>query len=460
MVPVNRDLSADNERNNNVGPINEPLYVSVREESMLANMLNNLTRSRNDVMKHIAGAAPNLRGNLHAIQYGITLLMEKYDGHTIDVYKTKDFRKLAKEVFGFISEQTSGRKIFCVTVSSPIMGPSTFYFAYYLTARAVKAEEIKLMVPFLESLTDESLTADIEIDNETNDLVTDETVHKTEPKPPAYVAPTSLPMAPQSLPIVPFSPIANETAVRTKPTLVRQQALVKQSTETEVESEEIPRPTDIEGFWMDNGSEFSIEADRWNGEKAKAEKAAKVEAEEAAKTEGKCCIHCNPEPQIIPGNNFASQATVDILNEIFKAEMPVNCPISASTTPAHPEASISAAQSGLPQEVLDITPINTTPSAVKKAHRNAKSRLSGRKGSRQPQQFNQQQRRNSFGQLPSQVNTLDMAQMNFTVPLHSNLNQTLDEIMNRLSNLETSLKTNVSHKKSHSYHKFPSNKQK
>ena len=440
MVPVTREISAVNERNNNVGPINQPMYVSPREEAILSNMLNNLTRCRNDVMKHIAGAAPNLRETLHTIQYGITLLMEKYDGHTADVYKTADFQKLAKKVFGFISKQSSGRKIFCVTVSSPTMGPSTFYFAYYLTSRAVKAEEIKLMVPFLESLYDESdQTADIEIDNE-NDAsgsVADETVHKTEvkpPAPPAYMAPTSLP-------IVPFSPISAAEG-RKKPVLVRQKALVKQSTETEEAEEELEdahRPKDQHGFWMDNNSEFSIELSKPNA--SNDAKPGKIDKSDS-------------DPYIVKGYQYVSESTAKILNEIFETETLVNYPVLEPVTPPQPEAIVSAADSELPQEVLDITPIVTTPSAVKRAHKNAKSRLSGRKGSRQQNQANQQ--RNSFGQLPNNsVNNIDVAEVNLTVPISSNLNQTLEQIMNRLSNLETSLKKNVSHKKSRNYHSLP-----
>ena len=430
-----RDLAAVNEHNNNVGPINQPLTVSPREESMLVNMLNNLTRSRAEVMKHIAGAAPELRSNLYAIQYGISLLMEKYDGHTTDIYRTADFQKLAKQVFGFISEQSSGRKLFCVTVSSPTMGPSTHYFAYYLTSRAVKPEDIKLMVPFLDSLTDESNSiAEIEIDNEANNLAADETVHKTEvkpPAPPAYMAPTSLP-------IVPFSPISAAEG-RKKPVLVRQKALVKQSTETEEAEEELEdahRPKDQHGFWMDNNSEFSIELSKPN-------------ASDDAK-QGKC----DSDPYIVPGNQYVSESTAKILNEIFETETLVNCPVLEPATPPQPEASVSAANLELPQEVLDITPIVTTPAAVKKAHKNAKSRLSGRKGSRQQNQVNQ--RRNSFGQLPNNsVNNIDVAEVNLTVPISSNLNQTLEQIMSRLSNLETSLKKNVSQKKSRNYHSLP-----
>ena len=158
--------------------------------------------------------------------------------------------------------------------------------------------------------------------------------------------------------------------------------------------------------------------------------------------------------QIVQSN--LSEQTMKILSEIFPCKV-ANCQNSVSGTP--PRRDLTAVEPELPPEVLEITPINTRPSAVKKSHKNVKSRLTGKKGSRQNrQQFNQQQpRRNSFDTLPegNPITRLDLSQMNYTVPISTPLSQTLDEIMTRLGNLETSMNKKVSQPKSYGYNRSP-----
>ena len=161
MNPFSPKRSADKADNNNANKAT----VSAREEAILTNCLNNITRDRHVIMRHIAGAAPELRENLYTINFGIKMMCERFDGHSTECFKTAEFKKLARTVFGFIQKQTTGRKIFLVNLSSPILGPNTVYFCHYLTAKTVRPEDIKFMVPALEDfLKDEP--AEIEIDNE------------------------------------------------------------------------------------------------------------------------------------------------------------------------------------------------------------------------------------------------------------------------------------------------------
>lgn len=406
-------LTAAKENNNNV----RSRTVNAREDMILQNLLNNLTRDKNAIMRHIAGAAANLQENLHTIHYGITLLQDKFDGHSIDCYNDPEFKKLAKQVFGFIKKQGTGRKIFCVAVSSPTMGPGTVYFCHYLTAKTVRPEDITMMAPFLAELEETvTHTAEIEIDNADDSTKTEPAEEKSEI--PIFQQPVSLPM-------VPISPIGiRPTAIR--PNLVRQSTnieagptpvrprLVRQSTNIK------PRPVDNDGFWLDNGSNFSEEAAKPN---------ANIESEPE---QGK--LNLNKSYCCIP----SQKSTVDILNEIFNGAATDNLlEFSATEPPKTPsQANNLTAVNTLPQEVLELTPIVTTP-AVKPSHKNAKSRLGGRRGSRQSRQHNQQNR-SSFEILPEGRD--DSVVLNYTVPLQHNLNRTLDEIMNRLSQLEASNK--------------------
>ena len=403
MNPFNPSNNKPAANDNN----NDNRTVSMREEAILHNMLNNVTRDRGTIMRHIAGAAADLRENLHAIHYGITLIQEKFDGQSIDCFNDPEFKNLARKVYGFIQKQTTGRKIFCTTVSSPIYGPKTVYFCHYLTAKTVRPEDIRMMTPFLDSLADDSMpTAEIEIDNEVDNTT------KTEPQEPKPI----VFQPPKSLPPVPISPIG-ESVPRTA-------GLIRQSTNVENK-----RPTDAYGFWMDNGSNFSEEVEKINAT-AREDSAAAPET---------------PPPE----EPAAGNSIINTLHEIFEGSIPLNNDSHVNLVPQTPPrpSLVSADNANLPQEVLDITPIVTTP-AVKSTHRNAKSRLTGRKGSRQNrQQFNQQQppfqrqqdRRNSFEGLPNgSIRADDSIVLNYTVPLNQNLNRTLDEILTRLTQLENS----------------------
>ena len=443
LATVSEKVSAVTETNNN----GSKRRLTVREESILSNMLNNLTRDKTTVAKHITGAARELQSNLNTISYGIGLLMRDYDGQPAAVMKTRPFLKLAHRVFSFIQKQTVGRKLFVVSVSSPITGFDTVYFSYYLTAKTVKPEDLRLMVPFMDHMM-----ADIE---KLDDVTTETTLDIT-PKPEVVEKPAVKPFGnaiPKSLPPVPISPIV--TAAMERPRLIRQSTVVEEPAEEPTEeTTKKPQIVDGDGFWVDNESNFSQEADEWNKNQKK-------------------------------GNILVIDPKVNILNEIFQNKLvdvstpAINIPThdsettprgeisavnmtpsrddvsAANMTPAHVDIS---AVNDLPDEIANITPINTTP-AVKEHHRNAKSRLHGRRGSRQNMRHQHQRRRDSFDALPSgSQHSLDV-RLNATVPDGRELQKTLDFIVSRLADLEKSI-ANVSQNNVSRASKIISNKAK
>ena len=397
MLPF--DVNKTAVKNNN----NQEITVSAREQQMLTNMLKNITRCKSAVMNHIAGTEGKMKENLFAIQYGIELMMQKFDGHTIEVFKTKEFKDLAKQVYGFISKQTTGRKVFVTTVSSPIMGPSTVYFAYYLTTRIVKQEDIRLMAPFLASLENESEPA-VNLD----DVIIDESL-KVEPKPVEVkmTIPKSLPRTGPPPPMVsPIGEPCEQNEFFSKNSLVRQSTTAKEPAD---------RPIDSAGFWLDNESNFSEEAENFN---------RSIREKNQSKS----------EPVV-------KESTLDILNDIFKAEMAAKAPLGVIQTP--PRGGISAVEVPLPDEIQEIEPIQTNPPAAKKEHRNAKSRLSGTRGSRAPNNTRRQNRRNSFETLPEPNRPRMDVRLNYTMPAERNIELALAEIMSRLDSLETSITKKV-----------------
>ena len=179
------------------------------------------------------------------------------------------------------------------------------------------------------------------------------------------------------------------------------------------------KPVDSDGFWI-NGSDFDDQVHEYN----------------RTLTEGKKLTVVKEDPAVI---------LAEIFDPIKKV---VSMKHKNSIENDHKKKCCSKINLDRPIEdvlepVRSISPININPAAnIKKVHKNNKSRLSGRRGSRNnrfQRQNHQQQRRNSFDALPSPADGSIQVRMNATMPA-SNIERQLDEILKRLKDLETKTK--------------------
>ena len=137
---------------------------SLQSKQEINSMLRNVTRDADKIREFISKEKNVLYREELTKLFTCTLrFAERYDGCDSNVMATVDFKKDAREVFSMVADQKrGGRKLMFVMLSSPTSGLEQHFCSWWPTIRGLDSSSMRLMESFLKKLSID-IAAEVEV---------------------------------------------------------------------------------------------------------------------------------------------------------------------------------------------------------------------------------------------------------------------------------------------------------